>query len=428
MQVKPGGIGRPPTLPSSLEQKVVDTAQKAAAMGFGLSRRQLLAKTGKMVKSLKLKTPFKNGIPGKEWFQGLKGRHPGITMKRPQKLSVTRAKSMNKQITDEYFDLLKQNLNELKVEPSQIWNCDETNMQLEHNPKSVVGRKGSKVPGRVASSKESVSILGCGNAMGEIMSPMIIVKEKTRCLLSWKTEDAPKNAKWAYQSKSYMDQALGVEWFQSVFLKECGPKRPQLLIVDSHCSHEPLELLELAQKERITMLSLPSHCTHYLQPWDRSMFAPLKNKYNTLCSEYMSENIAHNITHQTWPGIFCEAWTSAISPVNMVSGFAATGIHPFNPNVIPPQAYISAPMLSESVGTQNGDQSSTRSVPVVENTPETAQLLKNITDSVRVMEYSQNSDNGPIVDFQADSVNQSQVIEVMAEVHRSEAESSVTLE
>ena len=55
-QVKPGG-GRPSTLPSSLEQKVVDTAQKAAAMGFGLSRRQLLAKTGKMVKSLNLKTP-----------------------------------------------------------------------------------------------------------------------------------------------------------------------------------------------------------------------------------------------------------------------------------------------------------------------------------------------------------------------------------
>ena len=332
---------------------------------------------------------------------------------------------MNKQITDEYFDLLKQNLNELKVGPSEIWNYDETNMQLEHNPKSVVGRQGSKVPGRVANSKESVSILGCGNAMGEIMSPMIIVKGKARrCLLSWKTEDAPKNAKWAYQSKSYVDQILGVEWFQSVFLKECGPKRPQLLIVDSHCSHEPPELLELTQKERITMLSLPSHCTHYLQPWDSSMFAPLKNKYNTLCSKYMSQNIAH-ITHQTWPGIFCEAWTSAISPVNMVSGFAAAGIHPFNPYAIPPEAYIYAPILSQSVGTQNGDQSSTGSVPVVENTPETAQIientsgsvpnventsqtaqvLKNMTDSVPVMEYSQNSSTGPIVDFQAYSVN-----------------------
>ena len=30
----------------------------------------------------------------------------------------------------------------------------------------------------------------------------------------------------------------------------------------------------------------------------------------------------------------------------MVSGIAATGSHPFNPNAIPPHAYMSAPMLS----------------------------------------------------------------------------------
>ena len=83
----------------------------------------------------------------------------------------------------------------------------------------------------------------------------------------------------------------------------------------------------------------------------------------------------------------------------MMSVFAATGIHPFNPNAIEPQAYISAPILSQSVGTQNGDQSSTGtaqiientsgSVPNIENTSQTAQVLKNITDSVPVMEYSQ---------------------------------------
>ena len=32
----------------------------------------------------------------------------------------------------------------------------------------------------------------------------------------------------------------------------------------------------------------------------------------------------------------------------MVSGFAATGIHPFNPNAIPPEAYISAPIFGAS--------------------------------------------------------------------------------
>ena len=131
---------------------------------------------------------------------------------------------MDNEVTKQYFDMLKEKLDELKVQPKHIWNCDKTNMQLEHNAKSVVGRKGSNIPGRVANSNESVSVLVCGNAAGDIMSPMIIVKGKIKgSLMGWKTEDAPPNTKWAFQPNSYMEQGLGVQWFQAVFLKECGP-------------------------------------------------------------------------------------------------------------------------------------------------------------------------------------------------------------
>ena len=76
---------------------------------------------------------------------------------------------MNRDETDKCFHLLKTTLDELKVQPEFMWNCDEINIQLEHRPTADVGRKGSNVPGRVASSKESVSVLGCGNAIGQIM-------------------------------------------------------------------------------------------------------------------------------------------------------------------------------------------------------------------------------------------------------------------
>ena len=316
-----------------------------------------------------MKTGFKKDTPGDDWFIGLKKRHPDVTMKKPQKLSVTRAKAMNRDKVNSYFALLKGTLDKLKVQPDHIWNCDETNMQLEHKPTSVVGRKGGRVPGRVANSKESVTVLGCGNASGKIMSPMVIVKGKTkRSLMGWKTEDAPPETKWTYQPKSYMDQALGSEWFQSVFLKECGPHRPQLLVLDSHCSHEPLELIEMAEKENIILLTLPSHCTHWLQPWDKSMFSPLKRKYNALCSEYMAENNTHNITKNSWPKLFFQAWRSAITSVNMVSGFVSTGIWPFNPNAIPNEAFLTSIADSQSETTitsgvtdahvENGSQTS----------------------------------------------------------------------
>ena len=90
-QVEPGSVGRPPVVPPKLEEKLVETAKKAAEMGFGISRKQFFAKTGQLVKNLKLKTPFKNDIPGKDWFTGVKGRHPDFVIKKPQKLSVTRA-------------------------------------------------------------------------------------------------------------------------------------------------------------------------------------------------------------------------------------------------------------------------------------------------------------------------------------------------
>ena len=90
------------------------------------------------------------------------------------------AKAMNRETVSNYFDLLKETLDKLEVQPKHIWNCDDTNIQLEHKPTSVVGRKGGTVLGRVANSKESVSVLGCGKAIGSIMSPMVTVKDYTQ--------------------------------------------------------------------------------------------------------------------------------------------------------------------------------------------------------------------------------------------------------
>ena len=76
-----------------------------------------------------------------------------------------------------------------------------------------------------------------------------------------------------------MEDVLGAEWFQNVFLKHCGPDRPQLLILDGHGSHEVLGLLERAKEENIHILSLPPHTTHWLQVLDRSVFGPLSQRY-----------------------------------------------------------------------------------------------------------------------------------------------------
>jgi DNA-binding MurR/RpiR family transcriptional regulator len=48
-----------------------------------------------------------------------------------------------------------------------------------------------------------------------------------------------------------------------------GPDRLQLLFVDSHNSHETLEIIQLAEAEQIEIFAFsPSHTTHILQPLD----------------------------------------------------------------------------------------------------------------------------------------------------------------
>ncbi|VDI54723.1 Hypothetical predicted protein [Mytilus galloprovincialis] len=79
------GRGRKPALPLELENSIVKSVKRASQLGVGISRRQLLARTGTLVKKLKIKTPFKNSIPGKDWWQNLKERHTDLVIRKPEK-------------------------------------------------------------------------------------------------------------------------------------------------------------------------------------------------------------------------------------------------------------------------------------------------------------------------------------------------------
>ena len=91
---------------------------------------------------------------GNSWFNGYKARHPQLTLTKPQKLSVVRAKATSGAVLQEYFTQLDLQLkgNGLHERPECIWNIDETGLQMEHSPLKVVCQKGSH-PG----AKQSLS-------------------------------------------------------------------------------------------------------------------------------------------------------------------------------------------------------------------------------------------------------------------------------
>ena len=89
--------------------------------------------------------------------------------------------SVNKESITYYFDLLESTLTEngLIDSPGQIYNMDETGMPLDPRPPNIVAKSGQrKVNYRQSGKKEQITVIGCGNAAGQSIPPMVIFEGK----------------------------------------------------------------------------------------------------------------------------------------------------------------------------------------------------------------------------------------------------------
>lgn len=273
--------GRKPSLPKTVENAIVEKVLYASKAGFPITKRQLMYKVGRVVKSMKFKTQFKN-MPSTEFWRSLKKRHPELTIRAPEACASNRMTAMKPEVVGSYFHCLKETTTRLGIgdKPDVIWNLDETGFQFTHKPSKVIAQRGTKtLHGRTSNTKENVTVLACINANGEKMPPFCIVKGKTvKSVQSFAVNDAPQNTVWSFQQNAWMEDVLGTEWFLNVFLKYCGQERPQLLILDSHSSHETVELLHLARKENIHILALPAHTTQDSSHWTKWFSAHSKRR------------------------------------------------------------------------------------------------------------------------------------------------------
>jgi len=109
--------------------------------------------------------------------------------------------------------------------------------------------------------------------------------------------------------------------------------------MDGHNSHNFVELIDCAKENNIILVELPEHTSHHLQPLDKSVFGPLKKVYNAECSKLMSENPGIVVSRNNFCMLLSRAWKLAVSAKNMQSGFRSCGIYPFNPSILPEEAF-----------------------------------------------------------------------------------------
>ena len=90
----------------------------------------------------------------------------------------------------------------------------------------------------------------------------------------------------------------------SLFVKFTNANKDarQVLSLVGHHSHKTLKAVLYAREQGIDMITLPSHCTHKMQPLDETFFKSLKRNYNVAANNLMVSNTGIRIAFYDMQG------------------------------------------------------------------------------------------------------------------------------
>ena len=209
---------------------------------------------------------------------------------------------------------------------------DDTGVPLEPRPPKVVARKGQKkVRYRTSGQKAQITVLGCANAAGQILPPLIIFAAKQLNPL-WTRSEVP-GSRYGVSDKGWVDQELFHIWQKEHFLSNAVAQRPLLLLLDGHSSHFKPQCIQFAKDNQIIIFCLSPQTTHECQPLDVGLFGPLKQYWQQACHSFYQKSTTQVIS-KYFCQVFKDAWLNAVVPTNVCAGFEKAGVYPFNPNAV----------------------------------------------------------------------------------------------
>lgn len=170
-----------PLLGQDLETKLVNYAVGRAEKGVGFGKKQFLEYASQLATKHKIK--FMSGKPSEKWWQLMKKRNDCMWLCKPEPTAAIRNMCMDFDKVQHYFHALNGLLDKtgLAKSPEQIWNMDETGLQLEHKPQRVIAKKGVRyLHARTSGNRETITVVACINAAGKTIPPHVIVKGKTK--------------------------------------------------------------------------------------------------------------------------------------------------------------------------------------------------------------------------------------------------------
>lgn len=191
-----GKSGPPTVLSTQMEKRIVDWVLYRSKHGHPVTANNLKDCIKVYVSDMKLQTPFTNDRPGRKWFDAFCKRHPILTLRTPQHLEKERA-SVTEENLRGWFKEVEEHLaskNLINIDPSRVFNCDETNVLLVPKGEKVLTTRGVRTVYKImdGQAKESVTALLVYGANGVRAPPMVMYPYKLK-VPSYITEKCPKD-------------------------------------------------------------------------------------------------------------------------------------------------------------------------------------------------------------------------------------------
>ncbi|XP_066590532.1 uncharacterized protein [Prorops nasuta] len=333
--------GPPTVLSPNEESDIVQWILYRAERGYPISKTELLDAVRKYVTLLDKKTPFTNRRPGRRWYESFRKRHNNISLRTPQHLTLTRASVTEEDLRD-WFREIEEYLRKkglIDIQPSRVFNCDETNMQLIPKSEKVLTEIGARSAYKIVDGfeKESVTALFMYSADGSRAPPMLMFKYKDSVPKSI-SKNCPVDWGIGISENGWMTTETFYEYIANIFypwlLKE-NIEFPVIIYLDGHSSHVTIPLVKFCRENRIELIALFPNATHILQPLDIALFHPFKDLWRKTVLKWKAENNQSRLKKEHVSKVLAETLACFTNEKKIIQGgFQAAGLMPFNPNAI----------------------------------------------------------------------------------------------
>ena len=317
------------------EEELVATIQRSEKEMYGLSTRDVRRLAFNVADKMGKHTPFnkKTGMAGLDWLRNFMKRHPALSIRIPISTSLARNRGFNRGAVEHFFEIFRDILREGSFTARSIWNCDETGFTTVARAGKVIATKGVRQVRKMSSAERgsNITALCCMNATGGFIPPLFVFPRKR--MLDSLMNGCPDGAIGTVNERGsgYIDSALFLVWLKHfVSFTGCTKDNRHVVLLDGHVSHTTLEAIEFAHSNGLHLITFPPHCTHRLQPLDRTFFKTFKAAYSRASDSWLLANRGRAITHQEIMPIFNTAYVASASMQSAISGFSAAGLWPLN--------------------------------------------------------------------------------------------------